>query len=71
MSSKSNCMFTNVSDGRAIDLEVKGDWFDRTANITLNGMPVARITRSFFNVGEILSGRQTVSSQSPFLASRC
>ena len=58
--SKSTVHFKNAADGRDIELEVKGDWIDRSAEITLDGRPVAAIARKFFNVREILGGQQTV-----------
>lgn len=44
-----------------VELEVKGDWFDRSASITFGGRPVAHISRSFFNVRQIFGDKQTVS----------
>jgi hypothetical protein len=43
-----------------VELEVKGDWFDRSASITFGGRPVAHISRSFFNVRQIFGDKQTV-----------
>jgi uncharacterized protein YxjI len=51
--------FTNAVDERHVELEVKGDWFDRSATITCGGQPVASIGRSFFNVHEIFADKQT------------
>jgi uncharacterized protein YxjI len=59
LSHKSTVHFTNASDGREIELDVKGDWLDRSASITCGGLPVARIGRSFFNVREIFADKQT------------
>lgn len=61
LSSKSTVEFTNAADGRHVELEVKGDWWDRSANITCGGQPVAHISRSYFNVSEIFGDKQTVS----------
>lgn len=52
--------FKNASDGQKYELEVKGDWFDRSAEITYGGRPVANISRSFFNVREVFGDKQTV-----------
>jgi uncharacterized protein YxjI len=59
ISSKSEVVFKNAADGRPVELEVKGDWFDRSAEITCGGQPVAHIGRSFFNVREIFADKQT------------
>ena len=44
-SSKSSVHFTNAADGKEYELKVKGDWFDRSAAITLDDRPVAEIKR--------------------------
>lgn len=54
--------FKNASDGHEVELDVRGDWFDRSANITFGGQPVAHISRSFFNVREIFADKDTVCS---------
>ncbi|KAK3116279.1 hypothetical protein LTR53_003531 [Teratosphaeriaceae sp. CCFEE 6253] len=59
MGSKSSVHFKNASDGQEVELEVKGDWFDRSAEITFAGRPVAVIGRSFFNVREIFGDKQS------------
>ena len=61
LSSKSTVEFTNAADGRHVELEVKGDWWDRSANIACGGQPVAHISRSYFNMREIFGDKQTVS----------
>jgi len=61
LSSQSTVEFTNAADGRHVELEVKGDWFGRSASITCGGTPVAHIGRSFFNLREILADKETVS----------
>ena len=61
LASKSTVHFKNASDGHEIELDVRGDWFDRSANITFGGQPVAHISRSFFNVREIFADKETVS----------
>jgi uncharacterized protein YxjI len=60
--SKSSVTFKNASDQNDVELEVKGDWIDRSAEITYAGRPVAHISRSFFNVREIFGDKQTVSN---------
>ncbi|KIW54201.1 hypothetical protein, variant [Exophiala xenobiotica] len=59
LSSRSTVHFKNQSDGNEIELEVTGDWFDRSASITFGGRPVAHISRSFFNVRQIFGDKQT------------
>lgn len=59
LSSRSTVHFLNASDGQEAELEVKGDWFDRSADITFGGRPVAHISRSFFNVRQIFGEKQT------------
>jgi uncharacterized protein YxjI len=59
LSSKSTVEFKNAADGRHVELEVKGDWFDRSAEITCGGQAVAHIGRSFFNVHQIFADKQT------------
>lgn len=61
MGSKSVVTFKNASDGKEIELEVKGDWIDRKAEITWEGRPVATISRKFFNAREFFGDKQTVS----------
>ncbi|KAF8606971.1 DUF567-domain-containing protein [Ceratobasidium sp. AG-I] len=51
--------FTNTSDNRPVTLELKGDFFDRNAEITANGQAVARISRQTINAGELLFNQQT------------
>lgn len=62
LSSRSTVHFTNQADGSEIELEVKGDWLDRSAAITLAGRPVAHISRNFLNARQIFGDRQTVSA---------
>lgn len=45
--------FTNHSNGAPIELLVKGDWFDRSATITMGNQVIATIGRSYFNMREI------------------
>ena len=61
LSSHSTAHFKNASDDQPVELEIKGDWFDRSASITWGGRPVAHISRSFFNVRQIFGDKQTVS----------
>jgi uncharacterized protein YxjI len=59
--SKSTCHFRNFANGQDIELEIRGDWFDRSAVISYNGATVATISRSFVNVREVFGDKQTVS----------
>jgi len=63
-SSKSSVHFKNAADGQQVELDLKGDWFDRSAKITLNGAVVAEVARKFFNVREMFGDKQTVSFDS-------
>lgn len=55
--------FNNATDGRPMELQIHGGFFnrDRNAKITIgeNGPVVARIDRSFVNVGQIFTEAQT------------
>ncbi|PWN45189.1 hypothetical protein IE81DRAFT_320361 [Ceraceosorus guamensis] len=54
--------FKNRASGQGenVELTLKGDWFDRKAEITTSdGIPVARIGRSFVNVGQLFFDQQT------------
>jgi uncharacterized protein YxjI len=68
-SSKSSVHFKNAADGQEIELDLKGDWFDRSATITLGGRPVAKVSRSYFNVRQLWGDKQTVSCPSVSLSS--
>lgn len=59
--SHSSVTFKNAADQEKVELEVNGDWIDRSANIEYGGRPVAHISRSFINVREIFGDKQTVS----------
>jgi hypothetical protein len=63
LKSKMRATFINASDKQPVELEVRGDWLDRSATITdlKNGRVVAQISRSRFNMREILGGQQSVS----------
>jgi len=57
-----NATFVNAaSDGKNIELCIRGDWLDKSAQITIGeGGPVAAsINRSIMNAGQILGGQQT------------
>lgn len=60
MGSRSTVDFKNASDGSNIELEVKGDWIDRKAEITYKGQPVALLRRKFFNARELFTSKDTV-----------
>ena len=53
--------FTNQANGTSIELLVKGDWFDRSAVITMGIQTIATIGRSYFNMREVFGGQQTVN----------
>ncbi|TKA21673.1 hypothetical protein B0A50_08762 [Salinomyces thailandicus] len=55
----STCTFTNAADGKETAIEIKGDWIDRSAEMTWEGKPIATIARSFMNVREIFGDKQT------------
>ncbi|KIW21128.1 hypothetical protein PV08_01708 [Exophiala spinifera] len=59
LSSKSTIHFQNQADGSQIELDLKGNWLNRSATITLAGRPVAHISRSFMNARQIFGGQQT------------
>jgi len=52
--SKMTVTFTNF-DGESIELEIKGDWLVRKAKIFWKEVPVATISRQFFNGGLFVS----------------
>ncbi|CAK1356749.1 hypothetical protein CB0940_12035 [Cercospora beticola] len=61
-SSKSTVKFVNASDKRPMELQVKGDWLDRSAKITLasdRDRVVAQMSRSFLNAREVIGNKQT------------
>ncbi|KAK4627009.1 hypothetical protein CLAFUW4_04282 [Fulvia fulva] len=58
-SSKSVITFANHADKAPIEMQLKGDWFDRSATIKMGDRPVAQIQRSFMNVREIFGSKQT------------
>lgn len=57
--SHSTCVFKNFSSNEEVELEIRGDWLDRSARIEFGGRPVAHISRSFFNVREMFGDKQT------------
>ncbi|KAF2769258.1 hypothetical protein EJ03DRAFT_351414 [Teratosphaeria nubilosa] len=59
MGSRSTVTFKNAADGVEYELEVHGDWIDKSASITYGGRPVAHISRSIFNAREIFGDKQT------------
>lgn len=60
-SSKMIATFTNTLNNQLVELLVRGDWFDRSATITMGNAVAATIRRSYFNIREIFGGQQTVS----------
>ena len=61
LTNESTVTFKNESDGRNVELDVRGTWYDRSASVTFGGEPVAHISRSIFNMREILADKDTVS----------
>lgn len=63
LTNESTPAFKNASDGKHVELAVRGTWYDRSASVTFGGdeQPVAHITRSFFNLREIFADKDTVS----------
>ncbi|CAE6390873.1 unnamed protein product [Rhizoctonia solani] len=51
--------FKNAADGRQVQFDLRGSFFDRNAEVTVNGQPVARISRQFMNSGQLLFDQQT------------
>lgn len=58
MKAKLTVSFINL-DGKPMELKVKGDYFDRSATVTLDGVVIARVDRRFMNAGELLFDQQT------------
>lgn len=48
-----------VADGKDVTLEVRGSFFDRSADITWNGQPIAKVRRDFMNMREFFGNKQT------------
>ncbi|CAF9935573.1 MAG: hypothetical protein ALECFALPRED_006486 [Alectoria fallacina] len=59
LANESTVTFKNESDGRNVELDVRGTWYDRSASVTFGGEPVAHISRSIFNMREILADKDT------------
>lgn len=61
LTNESTLAFKNESDGKHVELDVRGTWYDRSASVTFGGEPVAHISRSIFNMREIFADKDTVS----------
>lgn len=61
MRSKAVAHFRNAADGRQLSIEVKGDWIEKHATMTLleTGAIVAILSRQVLNLREIFSDSQT------------
>ncbi|KAM0805527.1 tubby C-terminal-like domain-containing protein [Usnea florida] len=59
LTNESTVSFQNESDGRKVELDVRGTWYDRSASVTFGGEPVAHISRSIFNMREIFADKDT------------
>lgn len=59
--SKMVASFTNASDGKPIEITVKGDWIDRKAQMIVDktGYVVANVTRHLATLKEAVMDRQT------------
>jgi uncharacterized protein YxjI len=52
--------FTNLaSDNRQVVLNIRGEWFDRSAEIKMGDVTVAHIARSFLNARQLLANQDT------------
>lgn len=58
MKAKLTVNFTNF-DGTPMELRLKGDYFERNATVTLDGVAVARIDREFLNARQLIGDAQT------------
>ncbi|CAE6413629.1 Protein LURP-one-related 15 OS=Arabidopsis thaliana GN=At5g01750 PE=1 SV=1 [Rhizoctonia solani AG-1 IB] len=56
---KLDVQFKNAADGRQVQFDLRGSFFDRNAEVTVDGQPVARISRQFMNSGQLLFDQQT------------
>ncbi|KAH8918000.1 hypothetical protein BT69DRAFT_1248181 [Atractiella rhizophila] len=60
ISAKIDVTFKNLAgNGEEVVLKLKGDWFDRKAEITWDDKPIAYISRNFFNGRELIGDAQT------------
>ena len=66
LTNESTVSFQNESDGRKVELDVRGTWYDRSASVTFGGQPVAHISRSIFNMREIFADKDTYCKFFPF-----
>ena len=48
-----------MATNQVIELKVQGDWVNRSANITIQGRPVAFVRRSFLNKASVLADMHT------------
>jgi len=56
---KMNIFFKNKADGRDVELNLAGDFFDRRASITMGDVVVATIARDSLNARNLIGGQQT------------
>ncbi|CCO30763.1 hypothetical protein BN14_04793 [Rhizoctonia solani AG-1 IB] len=56
---RQDVQFKNAADGRQVQFDLRGSFFDRNAEVTVDGQPVARISRQFMNSGQLLFDQQT------------
>jgi hypothetical protein len=53
--------FFNAADSKQYSLDLRGDFWGGSADIALDGRPVAQITRKLMNMREMFTDAQTVS----------
>jgi hypothetical protein len=58
--------FKNHSTGQEVTLELRGDMWGGSADIAIQGRPVAQINRRLVNMREIFSDKQTVRRREGF-----
>lgn len=52
--------FVNAADNKQYALDLRGDFWGGSADIALNGRPVAQISRKLMNMREMFTDSQTV-----------
>ncbi|ORY32262.1 tubby C-terminal-like domain-containing protein [Naematelia encephala] len=56
---KMEATFVNQSTGQPVTLELRGDMWGGSADLSMGGMPVAQISRKLFNARELFVDKQT------------
>jgi uncharacterized protein YxjI len=57
--------FMNHSTNQEVTIELRGDMWGGSADLSLEGRPVAQISRQLFNMREAFLDQQTVSDRMP------